>query len=526
VRALLCVAGLAATGAAVDETITIHHVLLRDGRTLDGLQHGRVFDCYDLATGHMIGTINHVFPEDIISSEDETINVLPIGADAPAPVAGGPAGGAASGPQTGHGLAGKWGTSYKAALASAKRTGRPLLMLFTYDDDPGKLFDEEVGQAAPWKDWVKDRLVLLRLDLGKDQQPVLKKQDDELVRVHKVASDHGGDHPYLLLCDSDGKELMHTTYHGNGVDAWLPDFQKSVLPFLPPPPAPEAAKPPQVANATPDPATPDAPKATPPAAEAPKPPQVAAVTETPKPEPAQEPPKPTPPVAQVTEPPKPPQAVAPPVETPKPPVVADTPKPPTVAATPTPDAPKPPAVVVTPTPDAPKPPAVAVTPTPDAPKPPETVKPAPPPADTGATAHAPIPKPAASADPGAFAGDWEVDSETPWQMFDADGKPIADTTGQDTADGGSGEELDASAFTVKGDQFIMTFHRGEDDFTETYRIMSRSPAGMVVRPVMQHASDGFNRTAVRFSDGHLYLPVVTGASWGRCVAFRLKPAPK
>jgi len=190
----LVVAFAGGKAAAADETVTVQHVLLRDGRTLDGIQHGRVFDCYDLATGHMVGTINRVFPEDIISSEDETINVLPVGAVAPA--ANGEASGNPTGSATGHGLGGKWGSSYKVALASAKRTGRPLLILFTFDDDPGKIFDDDLGTSAAFKDWAKERLVLLRIDLGKDQLPLLKKQDDDQARLHHVS-----DHPHIVVCD-------------------------------------------------------------------------------------------------------------------------------------------------------------------------------------------------------------------------------------------------------------------------------------------------------------------------------------
>ena len=458
--------------AAADDSVTIQHVVLRDGRVLDGIQHGRVFDCYDLASGHMIGTITKVFPEDIVTSEDETIHVLPAGAvtetaaDAAAPTTGATA--------TGHGLGGKWGTSYKAALASAKRTGRPLLILFTFDDAPGKSFDDDIGQDAGFKDWSKDRLVLLRIDLGKDQLPLLKTQDDDLVRVHHVT-----DHPQLVVCNPDGKELLRSSYHGNGADAWLPGFHKQVDAAAPPPvadalPAPEKS---------PVPAIPASPVVTQPAAPAP-PGASVAPTSLPPAAPA---PVASAPIPVAPAPTPPPVATPPPASTPP---VAVQPAPTPVAPTPVAAPPIAPSPVTAP-PPAPAP--VAVTP----PVRPGTPPPAPAPSQ---------PPPAAAADnltqltvaqtqaptvPTALLGTWVPDPA----VLSTD--PL-----QNLKQLGSGLSLTITATSVTytvADQI-------DPDLTHQFAILAVTRDTVILRAFLHRGVDSLQRLGFAYRDGRIYLP--------------------
>jgi hypothetical protein len=457
-----------AQAAAADDSITIQHVVLRDGRVLDGIQHGRVFDCYDLASGHMIGTITKVYPEDIVTSEDETIHVLPAGAvTATAADAAAPATGASA---TGHGLGGKWGTSYKAALASAKRTGRPLLILFTFDDAPGKSFDDDIGQDPGFKDWAKDRLVLLRIDLGKDQLPLLKTQDDDLVRVHHVT-----EHPQLVVCNQDGKELLRSSYHGNGADAWLPIFRIQVDTAAPPPLADSLPNP----EKSPVPAIPASPVVAQPAA-----PAAPAVTVPPK----SIPPAAPAPVANAPIPVAP-APVAPPVVTPPPvstPPVAVQPAPTPVAPTPVAAPP------ITPTPVTAPPPApapVAASPAP-LPAPAPTQPPPPPPAADDLTPLTVAQNPAPTV-PAALIGTWVPDPA----VLSAD--PL-----RNIKQLASGLTLTITATSVTyavADQI-------DPDVTHQFAILAVTPDTVILRAFLHRGVDSLERLGFAYRDGRIYLP--------------------
>jgi protein disulfide-isomerase len=102
-------------------------------------------------------------------------------------------------------LAGEgWGTDYNAALASALKENRNVLLDFTGSDWCGwcvKLKKDTFDQPA-FKEYADKNLVLVEIDFpqGKSQKPEVKRQNDALQQQYQVQG-----FPTLVLLDPQGK---------------------------------------------------------------------------------------------------------------------------------------------------------------------------------------------------------------------------------------------------------------------------------------------------------------------------------
>jgi protein disulfide-isomerase len=102
-------------------------------------------------------------------------------------------------------LAGEgWGTDYNAALASALKENRNVLLDFTGSDWCGwcvKLKRDTFDQPA-FKEYADKNLVLVEIDFpqGKSQKPEVKRQNDALQQQYQVQG-----FPTLVLLDPQGK---------------------------------------------------------------------------------------------------------------------------------------------------------------------------------------------------------------------------------------------------------------------------------------------------------------------------------
>jgi thioredoxin-related protein len=102
-------------------------------------------------------------------------------------------------------LAGEgWGTDYNAALASALKENRNVLLDFTGSDWCGwcvKLKRDTFDQPA-FKEYADKNLVLVEIDFpqGKSQKPEVKRQNEALQQQYQVQG-----FPTLVLLDPQGK---------------------------------------------------------------------------------------------------------------------------------------------------------------------------------------------------------------------------------------------------------------------------------------------------------------------------------
>ena len=99
-----------------------------------------------------------------------------------------------------------WGDDYKAALATAAKENKKVLLDFTGSDWCGwciKLKKETFDQPA-FKDYADKDLVLVEVDFpqGKSQSPEVKKQNNALQEQYQVQG-----FPTLVVLDPQGKVI-------------------------------------------------------------------------------------------------------------------------------------------------------------------------------------------------------------------------------------------------------------------------------------------------------------------------------
>ena len=113
-----------------------------------------------------------------------------------------------------------WLTSYEDALATAERTGRPVLTVFTGSDWclHCRHLEEKVLHTEAFKGWAEDRVVLLMIDLP--QQGISQEERQARSRVcikYGVRS-----FPSTLLIGPDGSRIAgQSGYTGQSADAWV-----------------------------------------------------------------------------------------------------------------------------------------------------------------------------------------------------------------------------------------------------------------------------------------------------------------
>jgi hypothetical protein len=222
----LLAGGLSAGGAlaAADATApaagptTIQHVTLKDGRVLDGILHDDgSFTLYDLHSGKVMATMQ-VAADEVVSSTDEPLSPtaapVPAAKDPTAPVAPG---------EHAAGLGGRWTQFFVPAQTTARKTGRPLLLLFTDSDTvPAKSFADIILDDAAFKDWAHDYVVLFQSDIAKSRKPnaAALKQDEDLAKRFAIS-----ERPMVVLLSSAGKELARQKWTGGRADTWMDDLQ-------------------------------------------------------------------------------------------------------------------------------------------------------------------------------------------------------------------------------------------------------------------------------------------------------------
>ena len=117
-----------------------------------------------------------------------------------------------------------WGDDYKAALATAAKENKKVLLDFTGSDWCGwciKLKKETFDQPA-FKDYADKNLVLVEVDFpkGKSQTPAVKAQNNSLQQQYQVQG-----FPTLVVLDPQGKLIKQQSGYVPGGPAgfisWL-----------------------------------------------------------------------------------------------------------------------------------------------------------------------------------------------------------------------------------------------------------------------------------------------------------------
>jgi protein disulfide-isomerase len=119
--------------------------------------------------------------------------------------------------------ASEWGSDYQAALETAKKEKKNLLLNFTgsgWCTWCVKL-KKEVFDTQEFKDWAGKSFVLVELDFPRSDNtdtrtPAVKKQNNELAATHKVQG-----YPTVILLGPDGEKLGELGYTAGGSKAWI-----------------------------------------------------------------------------------------------------------------------------------------------------------------------------------------------------------------------------------------------------------------------------------------------------------------
>ncbi len=113
-----------------------------------------------------------------------------------------------------------WHTSYESALAAATDSGRPVLTVFTGSDwcVHCRHLEENVFHTATFRDWARDRVVLLMIDLP--QQGISR---EERQQRSQVCIKYGvRTFPSVLLIAPDGSKITaQSGYTGQTAATWV-----------------------------------------------------------------------------------------------------------------------------------------------------------------------------------------------------------------------------------------------------------------------------------------------------------------
>jgi len=116
-----------------------------------------------------------------------------------------------------------WLTSYPEAMQVARETGRPVLTVFTGSDwcPHCRTLEDNVLHTDAFREWARDRVVLLMIDLPQQGIP-------QAVRVERsqVCIKYGvRTFPSVLLIGPEGEKLaLQTGYTGVPAETWITQF--------------------------------------------------------------------------------------------------------------------------------------------------------------------------------------------------------------------------------------------------------------------------------------------------------------
>ena len=113
-----------------------------------------------------------------------------------------------------------WLTDYDEALATATRTGKPVLTLFTGSDwcPHCRTLEDKVFASPAFTTWANDHVVLLMIDMPQAGiSPAVRSERSRICIKYGVRT-----FPSVLLLDSFGEKLVEQKgYRGTSASSWI-----------------------------------------------------------------------------------------------------------------------------------------------------------------------------------------------------------------------------------------------------------------------------------------------------------------
>jgi len=121
----------------------------------------------------------------------------------------------ASGPAT-------WQTSLPAALAQAKASQKPVLVVFSGSDwcKPCMQLKQEVFDQPEFSQYAQDKFVLARFDFPRNKKNALPKDQTKASEEAAAQLNKEGAFPAVVLLSPEGKVLARTGYRPGGAAAY------------------------------------------------------------------------------------------------------------------------------------------------------------------------------------------------------------------------------------------------------------------------------------------------------------------
>jgi len=120
-----------------------------------------------------------------------------------------------------------WEDDFEKGLARAKAEKKVALVDFTGSDWCVwcKKLDAEIFSQEKFKDYAKDKLVLVEVDFpqAKPLPAAKQKANDELAKKYKIEG-----FPTVLVFNADGKKVAELGYTKGGPEAFIAELEKAL----------------------------------------------------------------------------------------------------------------------------------------------------------------------------------------------------------------------------------------------------------------------------------------------------------
>jgi len=115
-----------------------------------------------------------------------------------------------------------WQTSLPAALAQAKASQKPVLVVFSGSDwcKPCMQLKQEVFDQPEFSQYAQDKFVLARFDFPRNKKNALPKDQAKQSEEAAAQLNREGAFPAVVLLSPEGKVLARTGYRPGGAAAY------------------------------------------------------------------------------------------------------------------------------------------------------------------------------------------------------------------------------------------------------------------------------------------------------------------
>jgi uncharacterized protein YyaL (SSP411 family) len=115
-----------------------------------------------------------------------------------------------------------WQTSLPAALAQAKASQKPVLVVFSGSDwcKPCMQLKQEVFDQPEFSQYAQDKFVLARFDFPRNKKNALPKDQTKASEEAAAQLNKEGAFPAVVLLSPEGKVLARTGYRPGGAAAY------------------------------------------------------------------------------------------------------------------------------------------------------------------------------------------------------------------------------------------------------------------------------------------------------------------